>query len=350
MKNPLQKILSTCALGLALTSIARADRIELTNGSVVLGKIVSAEGGKFKVETDFAGTVEIKQDKIKDFSTDEVVNVSLATGSTVLGQVTPTDSGIKVTANNGELAAGTAQVAAVWRKDAESPTARIAREFAAKSARKWAYEASVAINGRTGPSEKFAAALGFKATLAGNTDKLIFAVAAERAKDNGITTADRQFGGVDYSNFYTPDNGWYVRSSLEKDKIKLLDLRSSSGFGLSRKLVHTPREELQFRLGVNYLYESYSNNTNYSSPGLDVGFLNTYHFGNAQLTSSLTYTPAFKNFSNYRIHHESALELPLTAALWKLKLGLSNDYQSIPPAGVERLDTLYFTSLILNWQ
>lgn len=33
-------------------------------------------------------------------------------------------------------------------------------------------------------------------------------LAAERAEDNGVTTTDRQFGGVDYSSFFSPDNGW----------------------------------------------------------------------------------------------------------------------------------------------
>ncbi len=349
MKNPLKKILIACAFGLALTSIARADRVELTNGSVVLGKIVSAENGKFKVETDFAGTVEIKQDKIKSFTTDEAVHVALA-GSEVLGQVTPTEAGIKVAATNGTITGETKEVKAVWQKDAESPEARIAREFAEKTARKWAYEASVAISGRTGTSEKVGATFGLKATLASAQDKLIFAFNAERAEDNGVTTADRQFGGVDYSAFFTPKMGWYARTSVEKDAIKALDLRSNSAAGLTRKLVHKDREDLEFRLGVSYLYENYADNTKFSSPGLDVGFINTYTFGNAKLSTILNYTPAFKQFANYRIHHESSLELPLTAALWKLKVGLTNDYQSIPPAGVDRLDTLYFTSLILNWQ
>lgn len=350
MKTPSLKILFSSVLGLVLATAAVADRVELTNGSVIVGKIVSAEAGKFKIETDFAGAVEIKQDKIKSFATDEAVNVSLATGSAVLGQVTPTEAGIKVAAANGELTAGTAQVTAIWLKGADSPAERAVKEIAAKSARKWSYEASLAINGRTGPSEKFGVAGGFKATLASAQDKLIFALAAERAEDNGVKTADRQFGGVDYSNFFSPENGWYVRSSIEKDKIKQLDLRSSSAFGLTRKLVRTKADDLEFRFGVNYLYETYSNSTKFSSPGLDVAFLNTYNFGNAKLTSTLGYTPAFKDFGNYRIHHESALELPLTAALWKLKVGVANDYQSIPAPGVDRLDTLYFTSLILNWE
>lgn len=337
-------------LGLGLAVAALADRIELNDGSVINGKLLAAEDGKLKVETAFAGTIEISQASVKTFATDEAVNVGLASGSAVLGKVEAAGTGIKITSANGEVGAATEGVAAIWRQGADSPEVRAMKEAAAKHQRKWAYEASVAINGRTGASEKFGGAVGFKATLASAQDKLVFALAAERAEDNGVKTADRQFGSVDYSSFFSADNGWYARTALEKDKIKALDLRSTSGFGFSRRLVKTAKQDLEFRLGASYLYESYSNDTLFSSPGLDLAFLHSYVFGFSKMTNSLTYTPAFKDFSNYRLRHESALELPLTAALWKLKLGVANDYQSIPPAGVDRLDTTYFTSLILNWQ
>ena len=349
MKNLLATILLTGLLALCGATHA-ADRIELTDGSVVLGKILSAESGKFKVETGFAGTIEIAQDKIRSFSTDEAVNVGLAAGSTVLGKIEAGEGGIKVVAKDGQMTAATDKVAAVWRQGADSPEAKkLKAELAAKT-RKWAYEASVAIAGRTGVSEKFGANLGFKATLASAQDKLIFAVAAEKARDNGVDTANRQFGGADYSSFYSPDNGWYVRTTLEKDRIKNLDLRSTTAFGVGRKLLKNDQQDLEFRLGFNYTYEAYSNNTKFDSPGLDVAFLHTYQFKNAKLVNAIGYTPAFKEFSNFRLHHESSVELPLGAALWKLKFGVANDYLSIPPAGTKRLDTTYFTSLLLNWQ
>src|SRR5690606_40230596 len=73
-----------------------ADRIELTDGSVVVGKLLSADGGKFKMETGFAGTIEIAQDQIKSLTTDEAVNVGIASGSSVLGKVQATSTGINV--------------------------------------------------------------------------------------------------------------------------------------------------------------------------------------------------------------------------------------------------------------
>jgi hypothetical protein len=336
---------------LAMALAARAaDRIELTDGSVVYGKIVSAEAGFFKVETTFAAAIVIKQDQIKSFTTDEAVNVQLGTGSTALGQVRAGDAGIVVAAPAGQLTAPTAQVTAVWRAGADSPETRKLKDAAAKAARKWAYEASLAINGRTGGSEKFAGALAFKATLESAQDKLIFMLQAEQAQDNGVETANRQFASADYSAFFSEKSLWYARTSLEKDEIKALDLRSTTAFGVGRKLIKRDIQDLEVRAGLSYTYESYANGTTFDSPGLDFALIHSYQFKNGKLANSLTYTPSFEDFGNYRVHHESTYEMPITASMWKLKMGISNDYTSMPQPGIERLDTLYFTSLILNWK
>jgi hypothetical protein len=350
MNKPTYRKLITLWSAALLATTAVADRIELTNGSVVHGKLISAEDGKFTVETDFAGTILIAQEKITSFSTDQAVNVQLAAGSTVLGQVQPAGTGIAVVAADGQMSAGTDKVAAVWRAGADSPEARKLKEQAAQSERKWAYEASVAINGRTGVSEKFAGAVGLKATLESSQDKLIFVLQAEKAEDNGVETANRQFAGADYSSFFSERNVWYARTSVEKDSIKALDLRSSTAFGLGRKLIKKEFQDLEMRLGLSYLYETYANGTKFDSPGLDVAFIHAYQFKTGKMNNSLTYTPTFKDFANYRLRHETTYEMPITASLWKLKTGVSNEYTSVTQPGVERLDTLYFTSLILNWK
>ncbi len=349
----LRRVVSTITAGLGLFVAGKAwaaDRVELTDGSVILGKLISAEGGKFKFETTFAGTIELTQSQVKGFTTDEAVFVGLNGGSTVQGKVELTDTGIKVVATDGQMSAATANVAAVWRPGADSPEVRKLKTESAAKTRKWKYEANVALAGRTGPQEKFGGAAGFKATLESSQDKLVFTAAAEKARENGRETANSQKGAVDYSAFFTPTNVWYVRTGIEKDKIKALDLRSTSAFGLGHKVIKSGKQDLELRLGASYLYETYSNGTKFDSPGLDVAMLHSYQFSNSRMTNTVSYTPAFKNFSNYRVHHESAIEFPLGASLWKLRTGIANDYQSMPPAGTERLDTTYYTSLVLNWE
>lgn len=335
-------VLAGAFISLSGSAIA-ADRVELTDGSVVIGKLLSAESGKLKVQTAFAGTIEIAQTQVKGFSTDEAVNVELAGGSTVLGKVATTDAGVVVVADSGQMASPAGKVSAVWRQGEDSPTVRALK-------RTWKYEAGLAINGRTGATEKFAGALAFKATLAGVQDKLVFDLGVEKAEDNGLETANRQYGGVDYSAMFSAKTLWYARTSLEKDTIKALDLRSSTAFGIGRKAIKTDVQDLELRFGMSYLYETYANGTKFDSPGLDFALIHSYVFKTGKMNNILTYTPTFKNFNNYRLHHETSYEMPLTASLWKLKTGIINDYTSKPQPGIDRLDTLYFTSLILNWE
>jgi hypothetical protein len=350
MNKPMLRNLTRLLALALLAGPAFADRIELNDGSIVIGKLLSAEEGKFKVETTFAGTIEIAQDKIKVFTTDKAVNVQLASGSSVLGKVQAAETGIAVVATDGQMSAPTGKVAAVWQEGADGPETRKLKEAADKQKRQWKYEASLAVTGRTGGAEKFGGVLGFKATLESAQDKLIFNLAAEKAEDNGVETANRQLAGADYSAFFSDKNVWYVRSSIEKDAIKALDLRSSTGFGVGRKLIKKSMQDLEVRFGLSYLYETYANGTKFDSPGLDIAVIHAYQFKTGKLNNTLTYTPTFKDIGNYRIHHETTYEMPITASLWKLKMGITNDYTSPPQPGIDRLDTLYFTSLILNWQ
>jgi hypothetical protein len=44
------------------------------------------------------------------------------------------------------------------------------------------------------------------------------------------------------------------------------------------------------------------------------------------------------------------LELPIASTQWKLRVGVANDYNSQPGRGVDKLDTTYFTRLVLSWK
>jgi len=68
------------------------------------------------------------------------------------------------------------------------------------------------------------------------------------------------------------------------------------------------------------------------------------------LVNRLSLVPSFNDFANYRATHESFLEVPTTNPSWKVRFGLSNDFNSKPGAGVEKLDTSYYARLVLNWK
>lgn len=336
---------------LVLAAVVRlaADQVDLVDGSIVKGQVLSVEAGSVRIKTAFAGSLTIPLDQVKSLSTDEAVNVSVTGQPVRLGRI---GSGQTRVEEDGveRIATVPAEVVALWRQGAESPGEKIAREQAELAKRKWSYEATMAVTGRTGTTERLNAAFGGKATLASDRDRLVFAVIAERAEDQGTQTANREFAGVDYSHFYLADRGWYARTSFEYDKIKSLDVRSASAAGISRKVIRNPIDELELRFGASYTYEEYADNTEFESPGLDFTAINTFTYHSSKLNTILAYIPTFRDSTVFRVRHESNFEIPITAALWKLKIGMTNEYQNAPPAGVSRFDTTYFTSLLLNWK
>jgi hypothetical protein len=86
------------------------------------------------------------------------------------------------------------------------------------------------------------------------------------------------------------------------------------------------------------------------SAGLDFGFSHRLQLDNSVVVNRLSYVPTFEDFANFVLTQESSLELPLLSSQWKLRLGVANDYNSHPGKGVSRLDTTYFTRLVLSWK
>ncbi|MFT4767566.1 MAG: hypothetical protein ACI8RN_000694, partial [Glaciecola sp.] len=69
-----------CALLLSGTAAA-VDRIELRDGSIVMGTFQDADGGKVKIETAYAGTLEIDQSAIVAMTVESDLVLQMEDGS-----------------------------------------------------------------------------------------------------------------------------------------------------------------------------------------------------------------------------------------------------------------------------
>jgi hypothetical protein len=241
------------------------------------------------------------------------------------------------------------KVAASWTAGAEDPQIVAAR-------RHWTIETSTDITGRQGNTESTGIGAGFVARLVSPHDVLKFYGSYDYATTTSATgvktkSADATKGGIDYQSFYSEKFGWFIRSELGKDSVAGIDLRSTTDAGASFRLIKTTSQSLVGRLGAGYRFESYpvgpNNNGAVAAGGLSYSYnLNKY----ASLVTDLRYLPALKDFADYRLIHESAIEVPLAADFWKLRIGVANDYNSRPPGGRENLDTTYYTRLLLKWK
>jgi hypothetical protein len=249
---------------------------------------------------------------------------------------------VQVATADGTISSTIPNLAASWAAGAVDPDV----------VRRWAYEASVDVAGKTGNSEQLGSAADFRATLRTIKDLLQFYAGYNRQISDGVKAADQLKLGLDYSNNFSGRYSWYVRDEGGFDRVKDVELYNVAAMGAGFDLVKEPKRTTTGRIGLSFRYEGYRNpaTADVKSAGLDVGLNNDLEFGNSKLVTRLAWVPTFEDFGTYRLTHESFFQIPLANPAWKLRLGVSNDYNSTPPVGVEKLDTAYFTRLVLNWQ
>lgn len=337
-------ILAGVTFGLALATV-HADVVETKSGARLVGTITKIDGGVVFLKTDYAGDLTIKQSEVTALNTDAPIVVRLASGTKLEGKVTTEGGAMKIAGADGELTTRVEKVAATWAPGATDP------EVAALQ-RHWTYEAAVDVTGKTGNSEQLGTQVSGRAVLKTTQDTLQFYTAYNRQVSEGVKSADQFKAGVDYQNNFSGKRSWYVRDEGGFDRVKDIDLYNVAAAGVGYDFIKEAKHTFTGRVGLSYRYEGYRNpaTEDVSSAGLDLGLNHEYEFSNSRLVNRLAIVPTFEDFSNFRLTHESYYEVPLVAPFWKLRLGVSNDYNSKPGAGVEKLDTMYFTRLVLTWQ
>lgn len=328
-------------------AMARADVVETKSGARIVGEVVKISDGTITMKTDYAGELAIKQGEVTGITTDKELAVRLESGTVLQGTLS-TDAGagaLRITGSDGQLSTNVEKVAATWTAGGEDPRISALR-------RNWSYEAAVDISGKSGNSEQIGTAVSARATLKTPEDTLQFYTAYDRQVVDDEKSADQFKAGVDYQNNFAGKKSWYVRDEGGFDRVKDIDLYNVAAFGVGYDLIKEPKHLLTVRTGLSYRYEGYGNPTteDVSSAGLDLGLNHEWEFTNSKVVNRLSYVPTFDDFGNYRLTHESFYEVPLLAAQWKLRLGISNDYNSQPGAGVEKLDTTYFTRMVLTFE
>ncbi|HEY5551679.1 MAG TPA: DUF481 domain-containing protein [Opitutaceae bacterium] len=337
---------SLFALALLAAGTLTADTVQTKDGSVLNGKILKVDGGIIEIETAYAGVLKVNQASVASFTTDAPVTVRFKDGNTVIGTVAGSAGTIRVDGGSVSASASVDSVTDAWLPGTDSPEVRQMKA----SARKWKFEASADVLGKSGNSDNLAASLGFRAARISPDDKLEFYAAYARAEQDGNTTADQAKAGIDYQSMFSGKYSWYVREEIGTDKIQGLDFYSNTAAGIGFDVLKNDHQVLTFRTGVGYRYETYENGTDVSAAALDLALIHDYTGSDWKLGNRVTIMPTFEDFGVFRLLHDSFYETPIAASRWKLRIGLANDYNSEPLPGKKKLDTTYYTKFVLGWE
>lgn len=332
-------VLALCAIG---GGQVLADVVETKSGARLVGTITKIEGGTIFLRTDYAGNVKVKKAEVVGLQTEKVRFVRMADGTLKLGVLETADYGqIKVAGLEGGSPAPMSELTELWEPtDSEL------------SQHRWHYEANSDVVGKSGNHEQLTTAFGARVRRIGGHDALQFYTSYLKQTTDAVTSADQFKIGVDYANNYEGRKSWYVRDESGFDRVKGIESSSVAAAGVGYDFVKNQRQVLTGRSGLSYRYERYSDpdTDRVNSFGLDLGLHHSVVFSDSKLVNDLTLVPAFSEFSNYNAVQESYFEIPLAMNGWKLRVGVSNAYNSMPGDNVEKLDTTYFSRFVLNWE
>jgi len=348
MKKGLFVVCLSLAIGLF------ADEVLIQDGTVLKGKISSITDTVIEIETGFAGSIQVDRAQVTGFSTDEQVFVRLTSGAVMPGTVSASKQGeVKISGVDGVLSAPLASVRQGWLEPGQDPEILAREQAVAELQRKWKNQVAGNINGKSGNTDERGMGVTASATLASKEDELKFYGSYESQETDGEKTVDERKAGMRYTSYFNDPWGWYIRQEFESDDFENIKLRSVTAGGMSYRFADEDHYKLSGNAGLSYRYETYKDGTpDNDSIGLDIGLQHFYRLQNRfEISNELTYVPSLEDFANYLLTQNSWVDFPMgDSKFWKIRVGLRNDYNSMPEGDRKEVDTTYYSSLVVDWE
>jgi hypothetical protein len=341
MNAPRALFLRCLAPALLAPGLLLADTVETKDGSRFVGKVLSINAGVVTIDTASAGSISVNQSEVTAIETDKPLAVRLDSGARLDGTVSTSGGAVQIAGVDGQITTTIPKVAQSWPVGSLDPASA-----------HWAYEATVDINGTSGNKDQLGTDAGFSAKRISPQDELDFYADYNRQVAVGVTSADQFKAGIDYTDDITGTSSWFVRDEAGFDRVMDIEFYETAAAGLGQALIKNNVDVLTARVGVAYRYDSYDSTPatpTVSTAAADFELNHDLKVGSWELVDKLAVLPAFSDFGNVIVTQDSFFQIPLKNPAWKLRLGLSNSYVSEPPAGIKRLDSTYYTRLILDW-
>jgi putative salt-induced outer membrane protein YdiY len=304
------------------------DRVEVKGGAVLIGQVESVRDGVLQMQTSYAGLLAVDITEVQSVVLGTQRNLDLPTGIAV--------------STSESSAPATPQVKPVVAKQ-ERPRSDFMRG--------WSVDAGVDLNGNSGNSERFDLRLTFEAELERELDRLNLYGHYAYGTNQGVPSANETVGGFRYTNYVFDEVGLFMREEVEQDEFEGIRFRSTSAAGLIFEFQNDKRLRLEARTGLSYRYEDYIDDGTGDFPGMDIGMDINWRFVEwARFKGTYSFLPSIRDFEDYIFEQDSGINLPLDESeFWKLRLGISNQFNSQPDTGREKLDTRYYARLIASW-
>lgn len=330
---------------------AWADVVTFKSGDQLTGKLIQLEKEKFVFKTNEVGNVTIDIARIRNFSTDEPVELHFTDGTVIKSRVLQAEPGRFKIEKTDLLPA---QAFALSDLVAINPPG--------KPKPKWSGSINAGLTSTHGNTFTENGIVSLEAKRRSEKDRTnIFglyliqraeeedAITGEKEK---VTTEESFLIGGKYDYFFTPKIYSFISSSFKKDHIADLDRRIIVGLGLGYQWIDEDKMHFNTDIGFAELCEKFTRHdeiTHTDAMSLQLG----YHFDwkiaeKFTFLHNLAYYPSFEGFSDYFLTADAELRASITASIF-VNFKTILDYDSTPAQNVSTTDTKYILGVGWNF-
>ena len=330
-------IIRSIAVGALLAMVAVAqDRIALSNGDVLTGKIKTMADGKVTIESPVLGDVTVSLAEIQNMTTDEQVQLQTVSGDTFKRRIAGIENA-SLGFDGGGSPIPLDSLDMINPPPVEPPS--------------WA--GSLSVNGLwvDGNTRRRNIGISGKSTRKTETDRITVDVNWDYAEDKPTgqpwnLTQRRAGGGLQYDYFI--DDRWYALASTRalSDTFADIKLRLSAGVGAGYTVIESETTSLATEAGLSYVDESYRSNTptkDYLAARVAYGL--TYHLSEkTKLTHGVEAYPSLEDEEDIYLQMKAEVVTNLTDSMIA-SLSWIMDYDNTPAPDFKREDNRVMLSI-----
>ena len=318
---------------------AFVDRVEMANGSVLIGTFVDADNGKIVFETDFAGTLRIDQARVVAMDVQSALTLQMEDGSLletdrlhVADQTLTLDERSEATYALEQLTRINPEPWELGRGYRHTGIASSA--FTLQRGNTVLDELDYRVENR----------------WRGLRDRFTLLLEGEMREANRQRTAENWMVTAKYDRFQVRDYYWGLAASAEENRFADLNLRTSVGPYVGRDLFEGTPFLLELETGISHINEDFNNEVDRNYIGLtwSVRSESDYFGNNSRLYVDHRGVKNLAERNNTILNTTFGLGFPLIMGL-QGATEVVLDYNSGAVAGTEELDQTYRFRLGYTW-
>ncbi len=331
------------AVLLAGAAAARADTVTLVNGDRLSGTVEHLSADTLTLTTSYAGKIKIRRSEVATLETDRAVDLLLE------GVERPVSARLAgATTGRVELEPAPAG----WATDV--PLARVTHvnPTPVESGIGVAYKGRVNLSSARTSGNSSSSRMYGEAELTARAKLYRYAIGVKglRATDSGTETASSWLGNGNYDHFISKDRFLYGRGSLERDRFRDIDLRTTVGGGYGLQLYDTDRTHLSVRGGIDLVMLERTGGLRTTHPALGWGvrFSHWLWQRSVQLFHDQDGFWDLEDTRQVTLRSRTGLRVPIAQGL-SANAQLNVDWEREPAPGRKSTDSTLLLGLGYEW-